>query len=852
MLIETIVSVVSFFSAASAPEFFEKKVLLQPGENIISTDENWNAVAMFTLDGTELPDICYRDEAKKKCNDWHRAENGSDHAEDLLELLYFADTRKDLIVESNTPMEVGVHFFNSTLAHRSARADLAENSQEYFDDNLSKSFRAAGQEVPRFFSRDEWGADIRTRNLVERFFHPKRWKVFGEDQKAIKSSLRPKLVKTHDDEGKQLYWPVYENQEIRKFIIHHTGEAIERRDSTKTNFQLVRAIWQYHTFTRDWGDIGYNYLIDKNGNIYEGRYGGALALGGHTYGHNTASIGISLMGNFNHEEPTRAQLSVLSLLLADHGLRFNIDPTEKSLFLGKNSDNVSGHRDVARRGHGTACPGENLHKKLPQIRQQTALSMKKIAKHRRIGARDFLSQSSIAPQVHADPRFKRIEKPAPAEFGLYSGKILLSRGASDRVMIRVKNNTDETWAVLSEIVINNLPDGLVASKFRNPRPIRPGQKGLFRGTIEAESVENGTYYLEFDPVFLSGKFFESQLAKSQLHLPVTVSGGTELFTASSASLLQANSFEGKTKTIKKSWQPPSLQKKPLQPKTQEPNVKIKIAGFDAEYAEIVADNLVEIYDDKKLITRTSAGNTIKIFGQSDIASPRLRLEINGQEWETSDLQLKATGGILRVNNYENPRFGYGKIKYNQFRGNLNIYNTGGKKLMIVNELPLEHYLWGLAEQPKTEPLEKQKAIHILARSYIYVYSQGPRRKFNTYRYDLEDDPRTSQLYLGKEWEKYHQDQKNILTKTTGQIVTLDGKAVIAPYFTQSSGHSSAAWAKQYPWAKVQPLPYDEGLEAKGHGIGLSGNTAHILADKGMKHEDIIDYFFEGVTVMSRY
>jgi peptidoglycan hydrolase-like amidase len=133
-----------------------------------------------------------------------------------------------------------------------------------------------------------------------------------------------------------------------------------------------------------------------------------------------------------------------------------------------------------------------------------------------------------------------------------------------------------------------------------------------------------------------------------------------------------------------------------------------------------------------------------------------------------------------------------------------------------------------------------------------VYSQGPRRKFSTYLYDLEDDPRTSQLYLGQNWEKYHQNQKSILTKTTGQIVTFDGKAVIAPYFTQSGGHSSDAWAKQYPWAKVQPLPYDEGLDAKGHGIGLSGNTAHILADKGMKHEDIIDYFFEGVEVEKKY
>jgi hypothetical protein len=850
MLIETIISVASFFGAGSGPEFFEQKVILEPGANIISTSEDWNAVTMFTLDGSELPDLCYED--NQDCLDWHRAEETEGHAADILELLYFGDTRKKLIVETDKLVEVGVHFFNSTIDHRIARADLAENSQEYFDDNLSKSFRAAGQAVPRFFSRAEWGADGEGRiaNRFERFFKPKRWKVFGEDQKALEPELRPKLVKTHDSEKNQLYWPIYKNPELRKLIIHHTGEAIERRDNTRTNFEIVRAIEKYHSYTRNWGDIGYNYIIDKQGNIYEGRSGGPDTLGAHTYGHNSLSLGISLMGNFNHEEPTKAQLSVLALLLSDHALRFDIDPTAKSSFLGKNSDNISGHRDVARRGHGTACPGTHLHEKLPQIREQTADFMRKIAKHRRIGARDFLARSSIAPNVQLDPRFKRTEKPAPAEFGAYTGKIRLNRGTSDRVMIRVKNNTDDTWSALSEIEVTNTPDGLVASKFRNPRPIRPGQSGIFRGTIEVLDATNGTYYLDFSPTFLSQKFFESQLAKSQLHLPVTVSGGQELFTASSSKLLQANSF--RSTTTKRPFSPPSLQKMSSVKQVSEPNVKIKIADFDGSYASIVSDELVEIYSGKKLLARTTAGNEIKIFGQDGFLDKKLRFEINGKTWQADKLSLRAEGGIFRINNYQSARFGQGKIKYNLFRDGLNIHNDGSKKLLIVNELPMESYLWGLAEEPKTEPLDKQKAVHVLARSYAYVYSQGPRRKFQTFLYDLENDPRTSQLYLGSEWEKYHQNQKNILAQTRGQVVTHNGAVVIAPYFTQSSGRSSDAWAKQYPWAKVQPLPFDEGLEAKGHGIGLSGNSARVLAEKGKNYKAIIDYFFEGVVVKKKY
>jgi hypothetical protein len=390
--------------------------------------------------------------------------------------------------------------------------------------------------------------------------------VFGEDQQALEPKFRPKLIQTDNADGEQLYWPIYQNPELRKFIVHHTGEAIARRDNTRSNFQIVRAIEKYHSYSRDWGDIGYNYLIDKQGNIYEGRQGGPDSLAAHTFGHNSLSLGVSLMGNFQHEDPTDAQLNVLSLLLADHALRFNINPTEKSSFLGKNSDNISGHRDVARHGHGTACPGINLYEKLPQVRIKTAEFMKKIAKHRRMSARDFLGQSSIAPNVQADPTFKIELKPAPAEFGAYSGEILLSRGAQDQVQIRVKNNTNENWDALSEISVKNTPDGMLISKFRNPRPIRPGQSGVFRGTIKADTIENGTYYLSFWPEFLEKKFFATQLEKSRLQLPVSVTGGTDLFTASTASLLQSNSF--RNATIKKAWQPPSLQKKPAQPKNQ--------------------------------------------------------------------------------------------------------------------------------------------------------------------------------------------------------------------------------------------------------------------------------------------
>ena len=133
-----------------------------------------------------------------------------------------------------------------------------------------------------------------------------------------------------------------------------------------------------------------------------------------------------------------------------------------------------------------------------------------------------------------------------------------------------------------------------------------------------------------------------------------------------------------------------------------------------------------------------------------------------------------------------------------------------------------------------------------------IQNTKTKRKFKTALYDLEDSPKTSQLYLGYEWEKYHPDQKKLIKTTQGQVITYEKKPVIGPYFTQSSGWSSDAWQHQYPWTKAQELTYDKGLDQKGHGIGLSGNTARMLAKEGKSYKEIINYFFEGIKIEKKY
>ena len=152
---------------------------------------------------------------------------------------------------------------------------------------------------------------------------------------------------------------------ITNIIIHHT--AIEEKDENWE--KSVRDIWKFHSKTREWSDIGYNYLIDPDGNIYEGRYGGEFVTGGHTYLHNVGTVGISMLGNYENRNLTTKAEETLKKLIDYLSKRYKINPNK--IYRDYNNSNtlgVTGHRDW----DVTACPGKNVYKQLPEIRTSLA------------------------------------------------------------------------------------------------------------------------------------------------------------------------------------------------------------------------------------------------------------------------------------------------------------------------------------------------------------------------------------------------------------------------------------------------------------------------------------------------
>jgi N-acetylmuramoyl-L-alanine amidase. len=187
-----------------------------------------------------------------------------------------------------------------------------------------------------------------------------------------------------DASGHELWPPVF--QPIQKLIVHHTATQNRDPDPAAT----VRAIYYYDTVTQGWGDMGYNFLIDEAGHIYEGRHARTYApgeypteqdlagngvTGAHAVGFNSGTVGIALLGTLTNQDATPAARDALTRLLAWIAGSHGIDPHGSALYTNPVSGttatfaNIAGHRNVA----ATECPGGVFYATLPALRDAVAV-----------------------------------------------------------------------------------------------------------------------------------------------------------------------------------------------------------------------------------------------------------------------------------------------------------------------------------------------------------------------------------------------------------------------------------------------------------------------------------------------
>lgn len=193
-------------------------------------------------------------------------------------------------------------------------------------------------------------------------------------------------------------YPAYGSRGVQVVFVHHTDDTNNYTCADAPT--LIRADYLYQVKSEGWDDIGYNFLVDKCGTIYEGRFGGyALPItGAQTYGFNTNSMGIAAIGTYTDASggdasdspnagatPSTAMLRSIAWLAAWKLGMSGINPaTGKSVLPEGGTEPaseqkyatgtqvtfnaISGHRD----GYATDCPGNQLYSDLAKIRSYAA------------------------------------------------------------------------------------------------------------------------------------------------------------------------------------------------------------------------------------------------------------------------------------------------------------------------------------------------------------------------------------------------------------------------------------------------------------------------------------------------
>lgn len=216
------------------------------------------------------------------------------------------------------------------------RAELIDVESADFDSHAGSASGAVAHAAssptkPQIYSRADWGADESIRDQDE---------------------------------------PAY--GEILGAFVHHTAGGNDySADSVPS---IIRGIYSYHVVGRKWRDIGYNFLIDKFGRIWEGRYGGieAAVVGAHTANYNSYSFGAAVLGDYTAKEPEQAVMNAYRDLIAWKFTSNVVRPTSDIAYPGQLTlPAISGHRDTS----ATECPGQRLHNRLGEIRSRVDAAM---------------------------------------------------------------------------------------------------------------------------------------------------------------------------------------------------------------------------------------------------------------------------------------------------------------------------------------------------------------------------------------------------------------------------------------------------------------------------------------------
>lgn len=344
---------------------------------------------------------------------------------------------------------------------------------------------------PEVVSRADWDADESYRYMENNDSTPQLVELDPDFYNKYSNELKYSKVVEADEKGNKYKWPLQYPEKVEKVIIHHTATTGNLDDPA----QAIRNIYYYHAITRGWGDIGYNYVVDTKGNIYEGRAGGEGVIGAHAGPGNHGSIGISFLGDYEANEVPEAALVRASKFIYKKAKIHGIDVGSSSEFRGKIRPNLFAHRDIM----STDCPGQYLYDKLPIIRilaGQLLNQKPKLVKDYDFQDNSGLYYLEMKPNEKIDVTLK-LEN---------IGK----KSWNNKTELRFDNDADlegvTSFPGIEENILAKLQEDSVAS----------GSSGTFRFTVQAGKKAK-TVYLAIHPL-INGK----EQTDDKISMPISV------------------------------------------------------------------------------------------------------------------------------------------------------------------------------------------------------------------------------------------------------------------------------------------------------------------------------------------
>lgn len=349
-----------------------------------------------------------------------------------------------------------------SFIHTAKEANLEEVPQPKYSAISSVSYATnavltSTNDPAGVISRTEWGAKESYRYLANNNTDPVLIEIDDSVYEQFADELKYSRVVDEDEDGDTYKWPLQYPEKVSKIIVHHTATTKDLTDPE----QAIRDIYYYHSVTKGWGDIGYNYIIDKKGKIYEGRYGGEGVIGAHAGLSNTGSIGIAVLGNYDTTAVPEVVTQALGKLISIKSKIHGIDPEGSSIFRGQKLPNIFGHKDVTN----TSCPGANLYEKFPVIRAIAKSYVEE--KPRFVKDYDFQDRSEIF-----------YEELKPAE--------------TKTLKFKLENIGNEDWGISTMLVFDK-------NSTLNDVLSFPGKTTIVSASMQEDLVgpgEKGTFYLQ--------------------------------------------------------------------------------------------------------------------------------------------------------------------------------------------------------------------------------------------------------------------------------------------------------------------------------------------------------------------